>query len=199
LLGEIRGADHAALAGMVSRAWDRGLGPYAAGGTEGRWNRSPGDREELRELCGCLGGRALAAVLELFARGLAREGGMPDLVLWRRRRSEGESEGDGGAGDKEEDRKPSSSSSSNTDPFGEAMVVEVKGPRDRLSVRFLFLVWEKQRMKSARERKGLKKTTKGRKTHTLNFLFFPGKIIIIITGQPARLARCLRGPVRHRG
>lgn len=134
LLKRIRGADPAAVAGMVSSAWDRGLGPYAAGGTEGRWNASPGGREELRELCGCLGGRALAAVLELFARGLAREGGMPDLVLWRRR-SESEGRGSGDDDEKEKEEKTSSSH----DLFGEAMVVEVKGPRDRLSVRFSFL------------------------------------------------------------
>ena len=147
LLRRIRAASAAEVAGMVSGAWDRGLGPYAAGGTEGRWNRSGpgGGREELRELCGCLGGRALAAVLELFAKGVAREGGMPDLVLWRRRRRRsgggggGERGGDeandadDGDGDK---RDKSESPSSSNGLFGEAMVVEVKGPRDRLSVRF---------------------------------------------------------------
>ena len=122
LLERIRASSPADLAGTVSRIWDRGLGPYAAGGTEGRWNTSDGrgprggaGRQELRELCGCLGGRALAAVLELFAKGVAREGGMPDLVLWRLKVQEG-----------------------SVDLFGEAMVVEVKGPRDRLSVRFFF-------------------------------------------------------------
>lgn len=157
LLDEISSSSPQEVAAMVSAAWDRGLGAYAAGGTEARWNRSGpgsgegrsgggggggssgssrgGGREELRELCGCLGGRALAAVLELFAKGVAREGGMPDLVLWRRKRSGGSGSGgndDDDDGDGSEKKKSSSSSEA---IFGEAMVVEVKGPRDRLSVR----------------------------------------------------------------
>jgi fanconi-associated nuclease 1 len=68
------------------------------------WERYPLD--QLSTLVRCVGGRPLAALMRMLAKEHgAWSGGMPDLVVWRSRK-------DGG---------------------GEAMLCEVKGPRDVLS------------------------------------------------------------------
>ena len=124
----------------VESAFEMLLSALRDSDTVVRWAAAKGVGRLAARLPPALAAEVLTAVLELFAKGVAREGGMPDLVLWRLKVQEG-----------------------SVDLFGEAMVVEVKGPRDRLSVRFFF---------RERERKiGRERGRTGEKKNSLTFLF----------------------------
>lgn len=88
---------------ILSDVWSRHAGVMCRGVNWGRFSQA-----QLLDICTCLGGLGLAAVLRLMAEDHAgATGGLPDLLLWRM-----------------SDRS--------------AKLVEVKGPRDRLSNRQRF-------------------------------------------------------------
>lgn len=94
----------------VLAAWERRGEETRPSFLPSPWARFDGPT--LASLAACVGGPGLAAILGHLARG--RGGGMPDLVLWSDGGSEGGGWGGGGAP-------------------GRCLLVEVKGPRDRLS------------------------------------------------------------------
>jgi hypothetical protein len=95
--------------------------------------------EHLAELAGCLGGAAVAAVCEAFCEDYAGwRGGMPDLVVWQRREPPPEEEPLAGASGaciipEEEPLAGASGGTGTFYPYGEARLVEVKSPNDKLS------------------------------------------------------------------
>eukprot|EP00250_Pteridium_aquilinum_P006904 c16733_g1_i1 orf=226-3453(-) len=103
---------------LLAMTWSKWFGTFCMGLN---WERH--SLQELQVMASCVGGRGLASICRLLAEdyaGLA--GGMPDLFLWR---------------------VPNTSvpcgvccghcPSAWGSPVGEAKLVEVKGPRDRLS------------------------------------------------------------------
>lgn len=116
-LDSLRAADGAQIAEEVRAAHVAHHGVRCRGISWARW----GDRaEELAEIAGCLGGEALAAICECFAQDYGGwHGGMPDLVVWQRR-----------------DVSFSAGAAADIDArssYGEARLVEVKSPSDKLS------------------------------------------------------------------
>ena len=110
-------ADGAQIAEEVRAAHAAHHGVRCRGISWARW----GDRaDELAEIAGCLGGEALAAICECFAQDYGGwHGGMPDLVVWQRR-----------------DVSFSAGAAADIDArssYGEARLVEVKSPSDKLS------------------------------------------------------------------
>lgn len=81
-------------------------------------------------MAGCLGGRALAAICGAFAEDYAgAHGGMPDLLVWQRCPEQAAAEQAQAAGGEAEAEAGKQAQF----PFGEARLVEVKSPSDRLS------------------------------------------------------------------
>ena len=122
------------------------------------WQRWGDSVDELAEIAACLGGVALAAICECFAEDYGGwHGGMPDLIVWQRRpppSAEGEAgqgdgergdaergdaeRGDGARGDGAGDGACGGTRGGGAAPparpsYGEARLVEVKSPSDKLS------------------------------------------------------------------
>jgi fanconi-associated nuclease 1 len=112
----------AAVAEEVLTAWALHRGTRCRGIHWDKWEER--GVEHLAELAGCLGGAAVAAVCEAFCEDYAGwRGGMPDLVVWQRRELPPEEEPLAGA----------SGGTGTFYPYGEARLVEVKSPNDKLS------------------------------------------------------------------
>ena len=93
-LEALRRMSGAEIAAEVRGVHAKQRGVRCRGLSWARW----GERgDELAEIAGCLGGRALSAVCECFAEDYRGwHGGMPDLVVWQRRPLEEEARGEGG-------------------------------------------------------------------------------------------------------
>jgi Fanconi-associated nuclease 1 len=105
---------------MLAAAWGAHCGTLCRGVSWERWSL-----EELSAIAECVGGAGLGAVCRLLAQDHGGwRGGMPDLLLWR------PAQGAVGGAVKHGavPSRPGSGSASGT-----AKLVEVKGPRDRLS------------------------------------------------------------------
>ena len=127
----------AAVAEEVLTAWALHRGTRCRGIHWDKWEER--GVEHLAELAGCLGGAAVAAVCEAFCEDYAGwRGGMPDLVVWQRREPPPEEEpleGASGAcnAPEEEPLEGASGGTETFHPYGEARLVEVKSPNDKLS------------------------------------------------------------------
>lgn len=105
------------------------------------WQRWGESADELAEIAACLGGVALAAVCECFAEDYnGWHGGMPDLIVWQRRPTSADletrsDEGSGvaGSGNASSGEVRSGATRSAAPVYGEARLVEVKSPSDKLS------------------------------------------------------------------
>lgn len=127
----------AAVAEEVLTAWALHRGTRCRGIHWDKWEER--GVEHLAELAGCLGGAAVAAVCEAFCEDYAGwRGGMPDLVVWQRREPPPEEEPFEGASGacnapEEESLEGASGGTETFHPYGEARLVEVKSPNDKLS------------------------------------------------------------------
>ncbi|GBG84969.1 hypothetical protein CBR_g39432, partial [Chara braunii] len=136
---------------MIAHCWAEREGTLCRGVN---WERH--SLSELQVIAACIGGDGLAAVCRLLAEDhVAWSGGMPDLLLWRERKlapekGEGTLPGNAnggnahgshapdydakfGKGNGEEGVSPTQRNRERDITLREAKLVEVKGPRDRLS------------------------------------------------------------------
>ena len=118
--GELAAATPQQLQHMVVESYERHRGTACFGVS---WQRGT-PLSALRSIAGCFPGRHLAVLFELMAKDMrAWAAGLPDLLLWRARDDDAD----------DDDEKKDKDDKDDEDRGPRAMLVEVKGPGDRLS------------------------------------------------------------------